>query len=502
MSKVMATSLELAITAIRSGRKEEGRQLLNLLIQQNPNNEMAWLWMSSVVNNDEQRARCLYHVLAINPDNTIARRGLHVLGITVSDSRPVKVPRDSQPIHIPHPSPPPPTGPLKALPDPDDLERHSTRLDPQSLVEELPFTPVKPPFSKPLQPVAEATQVAVSSALPPAVNPEQPAPDQAGQLAETSRLPEGTPAGSIASNPSAAGPALHSAQAQPPAAIPPTPAQSPALGETQPLEETQAQVPPPPPQPAGAVPAGASQAIPTPAPGSGAVPAAPQPASLPAPTDQGALGNSPDPAFYPTNPGLPTPNETRPTQPYAGPSNPNPANVPYPPANPPYMQQPLLPGYPTNPTMNMPLPQPVPPHYSHSMAALHSQATMGMITPMYPGSYGQPGYVAHPSEPVPVIHSNTTMGMPMPGYLPNPVMSTNPTMGMATGQPHLVNQGMMRGPGPGAGPNGTKSKKQQPNQEEDEEEGVNVLAVIIFGSLSVTALGGLGMLILLMFTTG
>ena len=36
----MAESLELAISAIRAGRKEEGRQLLNLLIQQNPNNEM------------------------------------------------------------------------------------------------------------------------------------------------------------------------------------------------------------------------------------------------------------------------------------------------------------------------------------------------------------------------------------------------------------------------------------------------------------------------------
>ena len=97
----MATSLELAITAIRSNRKDEGRQLLNLLIQENPNNEAAWLWMSSVVDTDEQRARCLYHVLAVNPDNQIARRGLQLLGIVVSDSRPVKVPRDSQPIKIP-----------------------------------------------------------------------------------------------------------------------------------------------------------------------------------------------------------------------------------------------------------------------------------------------------------------------------------------------------------------------------------------------------------------
>jgi hypothetical protein len=37
--------------------------------------------------------------------------------------------------------------------------------------------------------------------------------------------------------------------------------------------------------------------------------------------------------------------------------------------------------------------------------------------------------------------------------------------------------------------------------EGDEGEEINIMAVIIFGSLSVTALGGLGMLILLMFTT-
>src|SRR6185436_18121747 len=181
----MATSLELAITAIRSGRKEEGRQLLNLLIQQNPNNEMAWLWMSSVVNSDEQRARCLYHVLAINPDNELARRGLQLLGIVVSDSRPVKVPRDSQPIPIQKPptegsapapwpiptvptsgqaktqplgpqpqpghnaepisttTPPPQTGPLE--------ERRPFRLDPRTITQELPFMPLREPFAEPVR---------------------------------------------------------------------------------------------------------------------------------------------------------------------------------------------------------------------------------------------------------------------------------------------------------------------------------------------------------------
>lgn len=40
------------------------------------------------------------------------------------------------------------------------------------------------------------------------------------------------------------------------------------------------------------------------------------------------------------------------------------------------------------------------------------------------------------------------------------------------------------------------------DQDEDDGEEINILAVIIFGSLSVTAFGGLGMLILLMLTTG
>jgi hypothetical protein len=38
-------------------------------------------------------------------------------------------------------------------------------------------------------------------------------------------------------------------------------------------------------------------------------------------------------------------------------------------------------------------------------------------------------------------------------------------------------------------------------KDDEEEDEINVLAVVIFGSLSVTALGGLGMLILLMFAT-
>lgn len=201
----MATSLELAITAIRSGRKEEGRQLLNLLIQQNPNNEQAWLWMSGVVNTDEQRARCLYHVLAINPDNELARRGLQILGIVVSDSRPVKVPRDSQPIPVqrpeaeaatpwpvpqaaptlgpadtqPLPQPAEPQAePAPAAPAPPPAERRPFRLDPKTITQELPFVPLREPFAEPAR--------RSPSAFIPRVEADQPA------TAETP--PNGSPA--------------------------------------------------------------------------------------------------------------------------------------------------------------------------------------------------------------------------------------------------------------------------------------------------------------------
>ena len=72
--------LEEAIALIRLGNAEEGRRLLTQTLQADPNNEMAWLWMSWVVTTDEQRRQCLRRVLVINPDNELAKRGLAALG--------------------------------------------------------------------------------------------------------------------------------------------------------------------------------------------------------------------------------------------------------------------------------------------------------------------------------------------------------------------------------------------------------------------------------------
>jgi hypothetical protein len=158
-----------------------------------------------------------------------------------------------------------------------------------------------------------------------------------------------------------------------------------------------------------------------------------------------------------------------------------------------------------NPTLGMPT-QHLPAHNpSQPTPGIHSNPTMGVNTP---GQYN--GQSRHPSEPVPALHSNGTVPMPQPQYpqpqLPpiaaqGPSIYSNATMAMPLGYDPLA---ALSGPVrkdyrvSNAARDGARQRNQR--DEDDDEDEINILAVIIFGSLSVTALGGLGMLILLMFT--
>jgi tetratricopeptide (TPR) repeat protein len=72
--------LQQGIAAVQAGRLDEGRRYLAQAIKLDPFNETAWIWMSGVVENDEQRIRCLQQVLRINPENKLALKGLRALG--------------------------------------------------------------------------------------------------------------------------------------------------------------------------------------------------------------------------------------------------------------------------------------------------------------------------------------------------------------------------------------------------------------------------------------
>jgi hypothetical protein len=69
------------VEAFRNGSKHEARALLERAIELDTYNEMAWLWLSGVVDTPEEQRTCLENVVVINPKNERARQGLQSLGI-------------------------------------------------------------------------------------------------------------------------------------------------------------------------------------------------------------------------------------------------------------------------------------------------------------------------------------------------------------------------------------------------------------------------------------
>lgn len=71
--------LQKGIQAAKAGQSTEAWHVLRQVVEREPRNEQAWLWLSGVVETDEQRMTCLQNVLAINPHNQAAWRGLDTL---------------------------------------------------------------------------------------------------------------------------------------------------------------------------------------------------------------------------------------------------------------------------------------------------------------------------------------------------------------------------------------------------------------------------------------
>ena len=71
--------LAQGIAAARAQQKKQARDLLERVIEADPYNEQAWLWLSGVVDTHEERRICLDNVLAINPQNEMAQAGLRKL---------------------------------------------------------------------------------------------------------------------------------------------------------------------------------------------------------------------------------------------------------------------------------------------------------------------------------------------------------------------------------------------------------------------------------------
>src|SRR5207342_996724 len=82
--------------AARRGDRAMARTLLSQLVEQDPHNEEAWMWLSGVVSDASEQQICLENALVINPYNKQARRGLDfLLAKTGAPSRVPPAPPDA-----------------------------------------------------------------------------------------------------------------------------------------------------------------------------------------------------------------------------------------------------------------------------------------------------------------------------------------------------------------------------------------------------------------------
>lgn len=71
--------LERGIRAAKRGEQEQARNLLMAVIETDEENESAWLWLSGVVDDPEDKRICLENVLYLNPSSEPAQKGLAIL---------------------------------------------------------------------------------------------------------------------------------------------------------------------------------------------------------------------------------------------------------------------------------------------------------------------------------------------------------------------------------------------------------------------------------------
>ena len=75
----MGNQLQQGIQAAKAGNKEQAFELLMQATQDPTSSAQAWIWLSSVVQDDSERLFCLDNALRTDPNNEVARRGAATL---------------------------------------------------------------------------------------------------------------------------------------------------------------------------------------------------------------------------------------------------------------------------------------------------------------------------------------------------------------------------------------------------------------------------------------
>lgn len=69
--------LRAGIRAAQQGERDRARELLEGVLRRDRDNELAWIWMASIVTTQKEQRVCLERVLKANPDNRPARQALN-----------------------------------------------------------------------------------------------------------------------------------------------------------------------------------------------------------------------------------------------------------------------------------------------------------------------------------------------------------------------------------------------------------------------------------------
>jgi hypothetical protein len=99
--------LTQGIAAAKAGDKNTARRLLTQAVRRDPAAEAGWLWLSEVLDTPQGKAFCLQRVLALNPNNRAALKGLAAL----ESAAPA-------PVVVAQPSPPAPPPRIRQVPAP------------------------------------------------------------------------------------------------------------------------------------------------------------------------------------------------------------------------------------------------------------------------------------------------------------------------------------------------------------------------------------------------
>jgi len=74
-----------ALEAINQGQTTRARDLFTRLLRSDSSKAEYWLWMSTLVDTNQERIYCLESALRVDPDNEAAKRGLIILGARQAD---------------------------------------------------------------------------------------------------------------------------------------------------------------------------------------------------------------------------------------------------------------------------------------------------------------------------------------------------------------------------------------------------------------------------------